>query len=91
MKPTNFNEENCESTSSTCVIWDGPTVDCVGICNGDTVTKTVYTLAKQLCTVMDQINISNYDLKCLAVNGCGAPLDFKGLMDLLITKVCANG
>lgn len=90
-KPNNFNNENCESKSSNCVIWDGPDLDCVGIVNGETVTETVYKLGKELCTVMDQLNLSNYDLKCLDTDGCGAPKDFKSFINILITKVCSNG
>lgn len=90
LKPNNFNDKNCETTSSSCVIWDGPKIDCIDLCPGDSVTTVVYELAKKLCEVMDQVNISNYDLKCFETNGC-KPLDFKGFMNALITKVCAGG
>jgi hypothetical protein len=40
---------------------------------------------------MDQLNVSNYDLSCLAINSC-PPADFQALIQLLITKICeANG
>ena len=90
MKPNNFTDANCESKSSNCVVWDGPDIDCIKLCKGDSVTKVVYALATQLCTVMSQMDISNYDLKCLTSTNC-APLDFKGLMNLLIAKACAGG
>ena len=91
MKPTNLNESNCESTSSDCVIWNGRDIECIKLCKGDSVTTVVFALATELCTMMDQLDISNYDLTCLNLDPCGKPTDFKGFMNLLITKVCANG
>lgn len=87
MKPTNLPKTPCTNTPSGCVIWDGPAIDCINICPGDSVTDVVYALAKELCTVMDQLNISNYDLSCIAPATC-MPTDFKTFIQLLITKVC---
>lgn len=88
MKPNNLPKTPCTPQSSNCVIWDGPSIDCISLCNGDSVTEVVYALAKELCTVMDQLNISNYDLSCIAPTTC-IPTDFKTFIQLLITKVCA--
>lgn len=91
MKPNNLNDKNCESKSSDCIIWDGPKIECISLCPGDSISKVVYELAKKLCEALEQLDISNYDLKCLETDACGAPKDFKEFMDLLITKVCAGG
>lgn len=93
MKPINIKTTNCESKSSNCIIWDGPDIDCISLCNGDTVTHAVYYLASKLCEIMDQLDVSNYDLKCLQFENC-VPKDFKGFINILITKLCdvaANG
>lgn len=88
MKPKNYNNPNCESTSSDCVIWAGRNIDCLELCNGDSITQVVYQAAMELCTIMDQLDISNYDLKCLLPFG-GQPKDFKSFINILISKVCS--
>lgn len=87
-KPTNYNDSNCESTSSNCVIWDGPDIPCIKLCSGDSITTVFAQIATNLCTIMDQLNIDNYDLKCLEFEGCTVK-DFKTFINVLITKVCA--
>lgn len=87
-KPTNYNDKNCESTSSDCVIWNGRDISCLKLCNGDSITKVTEQIATNLCTIMDELDISNYDLKCLELQGCTVK-DFKTFINVLITKVCA--
>lgn len=89
MKPSNLNTSNCESTSSNCVIYDGPDLSCIKICNGASITDVEFALATQLCSIMDQLNISNYDLQCLGVPGVTLP-DFPAFINLLINKVCTT-
>jgi hypothetical protein len=47
----------------------------------------MFSLATELCVIMDQLKVSNYDLTCLGINAC-PPEDFKALIQLLITKIC---
>ena len=50
MIPNKSNTTNgCNNTSSNCVIWQGPDLTCVNICNGDTISDVVAKLAEQLC------------------------------------------
>ena len=50
MIPNKSNTTNgCDNTSSNCVIWQGPDLTCVDICNGDTISDVVAKLAEQLC------------------------------------------
>ena len=91
MKPLNLDNRPCSPISSNCVIWQGPDIPCINLCSGDSVSDVVFKLATELCTIMDQLNVSNYDLSCLDLTGC-APADFQGLIQLLINKVCeVNG
>jgi len=87
MKPNNKLPESCTPISSRCVIWDGPDITCIDICNGDSVSDVVYALAKELCEVLEQVNISNYDLKCLPFENC-KPVDFKAMIQLIIKQLC---
>lgn len=88
MKPLNINKESCNPISSNCVIWQGPDIECINLCKGDTVTEVVYKLATELCELMDTFNVDNYDLSCFNLLEC-APKDFEALIQLLIDKVCA--
>lgn len=91
MKPLNLDNRPCSPISSNCVIWQGPDIPCIKICNGDTVSDIVYKLGTELCTIMDQLNVSNYDLSCFNLTAC-PPEDFQALIQLLINKICeANG
>jgi hypothetical protein len=69
------------------VIWQGPDIPCIKLCTGDTVSDVIFKLATELCAIMDQLNVSNYDLTCLGITAC-PPEDFQALIQLLITKIC---
>lgn len=87
MKPLNYDNSPCSPTSSNCVIWQGPNLDCIKLCTGDTVSDVVANLATELCTIMDQLSISNYDLSCFNLVSC-PPDTFQELVQFLITKIC---
>jgi hypothetical protein len=69
------------------VIWQGPDIPCIDLCKGDTVSDVVNKLAIELCTIMDQLNVSTLDLQCLGVPGC-PPKDFQAFLQLIIDKIC---
>lgn len=87
MKPLNLNKESCDPISSNCVIWQGPNLECINLCKGDSVSNVVAKLAEELCKVLDTLNIDTYDVSCLNLGDCG-PKDFEALIQLLITKIC---
>jgi hypothetical protein len=87
MKPLNLDNRPCSPISSNCVIWQGPDIPCIKLCAGDTISDVIASLGQELCTIMDQLNISNYDLECIGIAGC-PPSDIKTLIELLISKVC---
>lgn len=87
MKPLNYDNSPCSPISSNCVIWQGPNLDCIKLCTGDTVSDVVAKLATELCTIMDQLNISNYDLSCFDLVGC-KPDTYQAFLQFLIDQVC---
>lgn len=89
MKPLNLDNSPCSPTSSNCVIWQGPDLPCIKLCKGDTVSDVIFKLATELCTVIDQLNVSNYDLSCFASSAC-PPADFQALIQYLINQICAS-
>ena len=87
MKPLNLDNKPCSPTSSNCIIWQGPDIPCIDLCTGDTISDVVFKLATELCTILDQTNVNNYDLACLGITAC-KPKDFQALIQLLIDKIC---
>jgi len=87
MKPLNLDNRPCSPISSNCVIWQGPDIPCIKLCTGDTVSDVIFKLGTELCTIMDQLKVSNYDLSCLNLTAC-PPEDFQALIQLLINKIC---
>jgi len=87
MKPLNLDNSPCSPISSNCVIWQGPDIACIKLCKGDTISDVTHKLATELCTIMDTLNISNYDLSCFNLGAC-PPEDFQALINFLITKIC---
>lgn len=88
MKPLNADNPGCTPISSDCVIWQGPDIECINLCKGDTVSNVVNKLALQLCSILDTLNVDSYDLSCLNLTDC-SPGDFQALLQLLIEKICA--
>jgi hypothetical protein len=87
MKPLNLDNSPCSPTSSNCVIWQGPDMPCIKLCKGDTISDVVAKLATELCSILDTLNITNYDLTCFDITACG-PSNFQELIQFLIVKIC---
>ena len=83
MKPLNLDNSQCSPVSSNCVIWQGPNIDCIDLCTGDSISTVVYKLATELCEIMNQLDLTNLDLACLKV-GTNPPETFSELIQLLI-------
>ena len=88
MKPLNYDNSPCSPISSNCVIWQGPNIPCIKLCTGDTISDVIEKLATELCTVLDTLNVTNYDLSCFNLVACG-PNDFQALIQFLIEQICA--
>ena len=89
MKPLNLDNKPCSPISSNCVVWQGPDISCIELCTGDTVSDVVFAMATELCTILDTLKVSNYDLTCFNLQACG-PQDFQALIQFLIKKICEN-
>lgn len=85
MKPTNLPNQNCESKSSNCIIWDGDKIPCINLCPGDSITYPIYIIATRLCELESQFKLSNYTLTQMEIE-FGPVTDFKDMINKLITK-----
>jgi len=88
MKPLNYNDSTCSPISSNCVIWQGPDIECISLCKGDSVSEVIYKLATELCSIMETLEVTSYDLSCLNLTSC-TPENFEELLQLLIDRICA--
>ena len=89
MKPLNYDNSPCSPTSSNCVIWQGPDLDCIKLCKGDTISDVIANLATELCNIMDQLSITNYDLSCFNLVSC-KPETYQELLQFLIEQICLS-
>lgn len=84
----NDTQEGCNPVSSNCVIWQGPDIPCINLCKGDTVSDVVAKLAEKLCTIVDQLDMTVYDLSCFDPL-CPTPQTLQQLLQFILDKVCA--
>lgn len=91
MKSVNSNKDaGCTPLSSNCVIWQGPCLDCISVNTGDTISDVVFELATELCTLKEQLDLTDLDLKCLIdCPSCPEPdKDLINVLQLIITRLC---
>ena len=96
MIPTNSSTttNGCDNISSNCVIWQGPDIACINLCNGDTVSEVVAKLATEVCTIItDGVtanpNLVGLDLTCLNIPGV-TPTTLVPVLQAMITGICTN-
>ena len=90
--PTNSGlakKRGCDPVSSNCVVWQGPDLDCIDLCKGDTISEVMAKLAEQLCIIVEQFDLEGYDFSCLAIPVSNNPQDLQDLIQVLIERVCA--
>ena len=90
---SNTAEQGCSPVSSNCVIWQGPSLSCISLCNGDTVSDVMYKVATDLCTLKDQLDLSDLDLECLltfcaATNPAPTERTLSAVLEFIVDKIC---
>ena len=95
MLPTKSNtaEKGCSPVSSNCVVWQGPDLSCINLCKGDTISDITYKVATQLCTIKDELDLTDLDLSCLlnfcaAVNPAPTEKTLSAVLEFIIDKIC---
>lgn len=68
--PSGNKSTSCSDVTARCVIWDGPDIDirCIGvkICKGDNITPILYNSYKNLCNLIQALDLTGLDANCLS-------------------------
>lgn len=80
-------QAGCNPVSSNCVIWQGPDIPCITLCKGDSISDVTYKLATQLCTLVDELAITGFDVSCFPPI-CPKPENIHDLIQFILDKLC---
>jgi hypothetical protein len=86
IQPTN-TQAGCNPVSSNCVIWQGPDIPCITLCKGDSISDVTFKIATELCTLVDQLNITGFDVSCFPPI-CPKPEDIHHLIQFILDTLC---
>lgn len=96
MIPTNSSgsTNGCDNISSNCVIWQGPDISCIDLCNGDSISEVVFKLATKVCDLLESgvdvnPNLEGLDLTCLNIRGV-TPTELVPVLQAMINQICLN-
>lgn len=87
-KPKNTDNGGCVTTSSECVIWNGPDISFLNLCTGDTISTVMKQVADKVCTLITLTSVKSYDFSCIEAGSC-SPVNFIELFQQVINDVCA--
>jgi hypothetical protein len=88
IQPTN-TQAGCNPVSSNCVIWQGPDIPCITLCKGDSISDVTYKVATELCTLVDQLDITGFDVSCFPPI-CPKPENIHDLIQFIIDTLCTT-
>jgi len=83
------HKQGCSPVSSNCVIWQGPDLPIIGLCNGDTVSDVIAKLAAELTDISESTSIAGVDLTCLSLNS--SPSNQEELFQAIVDELCSLG
>ena len=86
IQPTN-TQAGCNPVSSNCVIWQGPDIPCIDLCKGDSISDVTFKVATELCTLVDQLDITGFDVSCFPPI-CPKPENIHELIQFILDKLC---
>jgi hypothetical protein len=82
-------QQGCNPVSSNCVVWQGPDLPIIGLCNGDTVSDVIAKLAEKLVEISNSVSITGVDLSCLQLTT--APTTTEELFQVIVNEICSLG
>ena len=89
--PNTSNSTNgCSEISSNCIIWQGPDIEGLNLCNGDSISNVIFNLATEVfntTTTSPGVDISTINQACL-VQRYGTANNIQILISNIIDKLC---
>jgi len=82
-------QAGCNPVSSNCVIWQGPDIPCITLCRGDSISDVTYKVATELCTLVDQLDITGFDVSCFPPI-CPKPENIHDLIQFILDQLCTQ-
>lgn len=86
IQPTD-TQAGCNPVSSNCVIWQGPDIPCITLCKGDSISDVTYKVATELCTLVDQLDLVNFNVSCFPPI-CPKPENITDLIQFILDQLC---
>lgn len=86
-KPINTKPSGCVTTSSNCVVWQGPDISFLDLCTGDTVSDVIAALADKVCLLLNYTDSNNYDVSELDL--VTPPVNYMELLQTIIDEIVA--
>ena len=86
-KPINTKPSGCVTTSSNCVVWQGPDISFLDLCTGDTVSDVIVALADKVCLLLNYTDSNNYDVSELDL--VTPPVNYMELLQTIIDEIVA--
>lgn len=86
LEPTN-TQRGCTPLSSNCVIWQGPDISCINLCKGDSISDVTYKVATELCTLLDELKVSGFDVTCFPPIS-PVPTSVKDIIQFILDQLC---
>ena len=96
MIPNKKNTNGCNPLSSNCVVWQGPDLDCIDVCQGDTISDIVAKIAEEICDTANTAargriadsEINGIVQKCITVSQGRSAENLQELLQFIIDKIC---
>ena len=92
MIPTNTGKTSpCDPVSSNCVIWQGPDLPCINLCNGDTISDVIAKIAIELCDLIETACDCDPDMSSVTLTPClppGTTMTVQGITQAIIDYMC---
>lgn len=64
---------NLNNYISNNIIWDGKDIPCLNLCKGDYISDVIYKMAKRICELLQDVDLSEIDIDCI-INKCDESL-----------------
>lgn len=93
----NIGKKGCIPTSSKCIVWEGPALECIDICKGDTIEDIIYKVANYVCNLnleccpITATDLANIEFNCyIPGHSSNTPImDVHNVWDFL-AEICST-